>query len=73
MALEFASKKETFPNYRKFETTLGGPPVRGGDGQNVRPVFRQLHGELWLTRASVQRHHEQTSPVKGVDFFPLSA
>ena len=26
MALEFASKKETFPNYRKFETTLAGRP-----------------------------------------------
>lgn len=26
MALEFASKKETFPHYRKFETTLAGRP-----------------------------------------------
>ena len=26
MALEFASQKETFPHYRKFETTLAGRP-----------------------------------------------
>ena len=26
MALEFASKRETFPKYRKFETTLAGRP-----------------------------------------------
>lgn len=26
MALEFASRKATFPNYRKFETTFAGRP-----------------------------------------------
>ena len=26
MALEFSSRKETFPHYRKFETTFAGRP-----------------------------------------------
>ena len=26
MALEFSSRKETFPRYRKFETTFAGRP-----------------------------------------------
>ena len=29
MALEFASRKATFPNYRKFETTCSGRPFVG--------------------------------------------
>lgn len=27
MAYEFASRLETFPNYRKFETTFAGRPL----------------------------------------------
>ena len=26
MALEFSSRKETFPNYHKYETTFAGRP-----------------------------------------------
>ena len=55
-----------------FETDAGRPPVRGGDGQNVRPVQRQLHGALRRHRACCATSPCRDKPREGIDFFPLS-
>ena len=56
MALEFASKKETFPHYRKFETTLAG-----------RPFVVETGKMCALSSGSCSE-----KPREGIDFFPLS-
>ncbi len=71
MALEFSSKKETFPNFKTFETTLAGRP------------FVVEHGK-WcgLSNGSCTVRYGDTvvmcnvtmsdKPRDGIDFFPLS-
>ena len=58
MALEFASRKATFPNYRKFETTFR-PPVCGGNRQALRPCQWQRNDPLWRNLRAVQCYHER--------------
>ncbi|NCC07628.1 MAG: polyribonucleotide nucleotidyltransferase [Clostridia bacterium] len=71
MALEFASKKETYPNFKRFETTLAGRP------------FVVEHGKMCgLSNGSCLVRYGDTcvmcnvtmsdKPREGVDFFPLS-
>ena len=71
MALEFSSKKETFPNFKTFETTRAGRP------------FVVEHGK-WcgLSNGSCTVRYGDTvvmcnvtmsdKPRDGIDFFPLS-
>ena len=71
MALEFASAKETFPNYRKFETTLAG-----------RPFVVEIGKMCGLSNGSCMISYGDTrvlcnvtmseKPRDGIDFFPLS-
>ena len=71
MALEFASKRETFPKYRKFETTLAG-----------RPFVVETGKMCALSNGSCMVRYGDTAvlcnvtmsdkPREGVDFFPLS-
>ena len=70
MAYEFASRLETFPNYRKFETTFAGRPFVVETG-NVRSVQRQRmirYGETCVLCNVTM----SDKPRDGVDFFPLS-
>ena len=69
MALEFASKRETFPKYRKFETTLAG-----------RPFVVETGKMCALSNGSCMVRYGDTAvlcnvtmsdkPREGVDFFP---
>lgn len=71
MALEFSSQKETFSNYRKFETTLGGRPFTVETGKmcglsNGSCMIR--YGET----AVLCNVTMSDKPRDGIDFFPLS-
>ncbi len=71
MAYEFASRLETFPNYRKFKTTLAG-----------RPFVVETGKMCGLSNGSAMIRYGETcvlcnvtmsdKPRDGVDFFPLS-
>ena len=71
MAYEFASRLETFPNYRKFETTFAG-----------RPLVVETGKMCGLSNGSAMIRYGETcvlcnvtmsdKPRDGVDFFPLS-
>ena len=70
MAYEFASRLETFPNYRKFETTFAGRPFVVETGKcAVCPTA--AHDPLRRDLRALQRHDERQAPRR-VDFFPLS-
>ena len=71
MALEFSSRKETFPNYRKFETTFAGRPFVVETGKlcglaNGSAMIR--YGETCVL-CNVTMSEK---PRDGIDFFPLS-
>ena len=71
MALEFASRKATFPNYSKFETTFAGRPFVVETGKlcglaNGSAMIR--YGETCVL-CNVTMSEK---PREGVDFFPLS-
>ena len=72
MALEFASKKETFPHYRSFETDAGGPSLRCRDGQNVRPVPTAAAWSRYGDTRVLCNVTMSEKPREGIDFFPLS-
>ena len=71
MAYEFASRLETFPQYRKFETTFAG-----------RPFVVETGKMCGLSNGSAMVRYGDTcvlcnvtmseKPREGVDFFPLS-
>ena len=71
MAYEFASRLETFPKYRKFETTFAG-----------RPFVVETGKMCGLSNGSAMVRYGDTcvlcnvtmsdKPREGVDFFPLS-
>ena len=71
MAYEFASRLETFPHYRKFETTFAG-----------RPFVVETGKMCGLSNGSAMIRYGDTcvlcnvtmseKPREGVDFFPLS-
>ena len=71
MAYEFASRLETFPHYRKFETTFAG-----------RPFVVETGKMCGLANGSAMVRYGDTcvlcnvtmseKPREGVDFFPLS-
>lgn len=71
MALEFASKKETFPKYKVFETELAG-----------RPFVVETGKMCGLSNGSCMVRYGETvvmcnvtmsdKPRDGIDFFPLS-
>ena len=71
MAYEFASRLETFPNYRKFETTFA-----------ARPFVVETGKMCGLSNGSAMIRYGETcvlcnvtmsdKPRDGVDFFPLS-
>ena len=71
MALEFSSKKETFPKFRTFETTLAGRPLVVETGKmcglsNGSAMIR--YGETCVLCNVVM----SAKPRDGIDFFPLS-
>ncbi len=71
MAIEFGSRKETFPNYKKFETTLAGRPLVVETGMmcalsNASAMIR--YGETCVLCNVVM----SAKPREGIDFFPLS-
>ena len=71
MSLEFSSRKETFPNYRKFETTFAGRPFVVETGKlcglaNGSAMIR--YGETCVL-CNVTMSEK---PRDGIDFFPLS-
>ena len=71
MALEFSSRKETFPNYRVWETTLAGRPFVVETGKmcglsNGSCLVR--YGET-VVLCNVTMSEK---PREGIDFFPLS-
>ena len=71
MAYEFASRLETFPKYRKFETTFAGRPFVVETGKmcglsNGSAMIR--YGETCVLCNVVM----SPKPREGVDFFPLN-
>ena len=71
MALEFSSKKETFPNYRKFETELAGRPFIVETGK----MCGLSNGSCMISYGDTRVLCNVTmseKPREGVDFFPLS-
>ena len=71
MAYEFASRLETFPHYRKFETTFAGRPFVVETGKmcglaNGSAMIR--YGDTCVLCNAVMSE----KPREGVDFFPLS-
>ena len=71
MALEFASAKETFPNYRKFETTLAGRPFVVETGK----MCGLSNGSCMISYGDTRVLCNGTmseKPRDGIDFFPLS-
>ncbi|MEG2286948.1 MAG: polyribonucleotide nucleotidyltransferase, partial [Ruthenibacterium sp.] len=69
--IECASKKETFPNYKKFETTLAGRPFVVETGKMC-----VLSGGSCLVRYGdtvvMCNVTMSDKPRDGIDFFPLS-
>ena len=59
MALEFASRKATFPNYRKFETTFAGRPFVVETGKLCGLANGQRNDPLWRNLRAVQCYHER--------------
>ena len=71
MALEFASQKETFPHYRKFETTLAGRPFVVETGK----MCGLSNGSCMIAYGDTRVLCNVTmseKPRDGIDFFPLS-
>ncbi|HIW53826.1 MAG TPA: polyribonucleotide nucleotidyltransferase, partial [Candidatus Ruthenibacterium merdigallinarum] len=71
MALEFASKKETFPHYRRFETELAGRPFVVETGK----MCGLANGSCMITYGDTRVLCNVTmseKPREGIDFFPLS-
>ena len=71
MALEFSSKKETFPHYRKFETELAGRPFVVETGK----MCGLSNGSCMISYGDTRVLCNVTmseKPREGVDFFPLS-
>ena len=71
MALEFSSKKETFPHYRKFETELAGRPFIVETGK----MCGLSNGGCMISYGDTRVLCNVTmseKPREGVDFFPLS-
>ena len=71
MALEFASKKETFPHYRKFETTLAGRPFVVETGKMCALSSGSCMVSYGDTRVLCNVTMSE-KPPEGIDFFPLS-
>ncbi|MEG1069307.1 MAG: polyribonucleotide nucleotidyltransferase [Ruthenibacterium sp.] len=71
MSIEFASKKETFPNFKTFETTLGGRPfiVETGKWCNLSNGSCTVRYGDTVVMCNVTMSDK---PRDGVDFFPLS-
>ena len=71
MAIEFGSRKETFPNYKVYEMELAGRPFKAEMGKmcglsNASALIR--YGEtVVLCNVTMS-----PKPREGVDFFPLS-
>ncbi len=71
MALEFASKKETFPHYRRFETELAGRPFVVETGK----MCGLANGSCMIAYGDTRVLCNVTmseKPREGIDFFPLS-
>ena len=71
MAIEFGSRKETFENYKVYETMLAGRPFKVEMGNmcglsNASALIR--YGETCVMCNVVM----SPKPREGVDFFPLS-
>ena len=71
MAIEFGSRKETFPNYKVYETMLAGRPFKAEMGKmcglsNASAMIR--YGET-VVMCNVTM---SPKPREGVDFFPLN-
>ena len=71
MAIEFGSRKETFENYKVYETMLAGRPFKAEMGKmcglsNASALIR--YGETCVMCNVVM----SPKPREGVDFFPLS-
>ncbi len=71
MSIEFGSRKETFPNYKVYETMLAGRPFKAEMGKmcglsNASAMIR--YGET-VVMCNVTM---SPKPREGVDFFPLS-
>ena len=71
MAIEFGSRKETFENYKVYETTLAGRPFKAEMGKmcglsNASALIR--YGETCVMCNVVM----SPKPREGVDFFPLN-
>ncbi len=70
-ALEFRSKLETFPNYRKWETTVAGRPfsVETGKmaGLSNGSCFIRYGETCVMCNVTMSE-----KPREGIDFFPLS-
>ena len=69
MAYEFASRLETFPHYRKFETTFAGRPFVVETGKMCGLANGRRHGPLWRHLRALQRHDERKAPG-GRGFLP---
>ena len=68
MAIEFGSRKETFENYKVYETTLAGRPFKAEMGKmcglsNASALIR--YGETCVMCNVVM----SPKPREGVDFF----
>jgi len=71
MAIEFGSRKETFENFKVYETTLAGRPFKVEMGKmcglsNASALIR--YGETCVLCNVVM----SPKPREGVDFFPLN-
>ena len=71
MAIEFGSRKETFENYKVYETMLAGRPFKVEMGKmcglsNASALIR--YGETCVMCNVVM----SPKPREGVDFFPLN-
>ena len=71
MAIEFGSRKETFENFKVYETTLAGRPFKAEMGKmcglsNASALIR--YGETCVMCNVVM----SPKPREGVDFFPLN-
>ncbi len=71
MAIEFGSRKETFDNFKVYETTLAGRPFKVEMGKmcglsNASALIR--YGETCVLCNVVM----SPKPREGVDFFPLN-
>ena len=69
--MEFASKKETFPHYRKFETTLAGRPFVVETGKMCALSSGSCMVSYGDTRVLCNVTMSE-KPREGIDFFPLS-